>query len=98
MFSGFSPAMCRAKTSVDHRAHRLGADGGGIDLAPADDAVVGGELDEGEVAAAEARRRVADDEDLEVAELHARVPEDDDVAPVGAGAGGGESLVDGSSG
>ena len=58
----------------DHRAHRRRPDRRGIDLAPAGDAVVGRHLDENEVASAEGRRRVADDQHLEVAELHRGAP------------------------
>ena len=54
------------------RATTLRAEGRGVDLADADDAVVGDELEEDEVAPAEAGRRVADDEGLEVGDLHVR--------------------------
>jgi hypothetical protein len=56
----------------DHRPHRRRPDRRGVDLAPADDAIVGGQLDEDELAPAEPRRGIADDEHLEVAEPHGR--------------------------
>ncbi len=58
----------------DHRLDHLRPEGVAIDLADAGDAVVGRELDEDEVAAAEARRRIADDEGLEVLDFHERPP------------------------
>src|SRR5262245_11303531 len=48
----------------------LRAEAVAIDLADAGDAVVGRQLDENEVAAAEAGRRIADDENLDVLCLH----------------------------
>ena len=54
----------------DHPRHHMGAEGGGIDLADALDAVVGHQLQEDEIAPAEARRRIADDEGLELPDLH----------------------------
>jgi hypothetical protein len=52
----------------------VGAEGIGIDLADAVDAIVGDELHEQEIAAAESGRRIADDEGLEIHDLHKRTP------------------------
>src|SRR5262249_7281631 len=54
----------------DHAGDDMGAEGGGIDLADTLDPVIGDELQEDEIAPAETRRRIADDEGLEVLDLH----------------------------
>ena len=55
---------------LDHRHHGLGPEGRAIDLADTADIVIGGELDEDEITPAPTGRRVADDKNLEIADLH----------------------------
>jgi hypothetical protein len=55
---------------LDHRRHRLRPERRGVDLPHALDAVIGDELQEDEVAAAEVRRRVPDDERLDARDNH----------------------------
>jgi len=55
----------------DHARDEMRSEGRGIDLAHPLDAVIGDELQEDEIAPAEARRRIADDEGPEVLDLHA---------------------------
>ena len=62
------------KDILDDGLHRLRADRGGVALAVADYAVIGGELREDPVAPAPARRRRRDDEDLQVLQAHRRSP------------------------
>ena len=55
---------------LDDRDHRLGADGGGVAFAIADDAGVGGQLREDPVAAAPAGKGRGHDEDFQVFQFH----------------------------
>jgi hypothetical protein len=57
---------------LDHLGDDVGMERHGIDLAHALDPVISLELDEDPVEPAEMRRRIADDEGLEVGDLHAR--------------------------
>src|SRR6185436_11964068 len=59
-----------AEHVLGHRLDDLRTEAVAVDLADATDAVVGRQLDENEVAAAEAGRRIADDENLDVLCLH----------------------------
>src|SRR4026208_2408600 len=55
---------------LDHGRHDLRPESGAIALTDAGDAIVGHKLHEDEVAAAPSRRWIADNEDLEVPNLH----------------------------
>ena len=72
--------------TLAHIVHHLGdhvrAEGGGIDLAIAHNAIVSDELDEDEVAPAEMRWRIADNPGFDVCNLHGSRSclEDDDIA------------------
>ncbi len=57
-----------------HIRHHMGPERRRIDLADPGDAVIGGEFHEDEIPPAPARRRVADDEDLAIAQLHGPAP------------------------
>ena len=57
---------------LDHRPHRLGADGRGIAFAITHDPVVGRQLRKDPVAPAPARGRRRHDEDFQILELHGR--------------------------
>ena len=59
---------------LDHGGDHMGSEGRGIDLAEAFDAVVGGELQEDEIASAEMGRRVADHVGFDVGDLHGASP------------------------
>ena len=56
---------------LDHAGRDVAGEGGVVGLAIADDAAVGGQLDEDEIFAADAGRRVADDPGLDVGDFHA---------------------------
>ncbi len=58
---------------LDHRLDDLRPESVAIDLADAGNAVVGGQLDEDEVAPAPFLRRIADDEHFEVFDFHGAV-------------------------
>ena len=60
----------RVADVLDHAGDDVRAERRPVDLAEPLDAVVGGQLEEDEVAAAEVGRRVADDERLELGDLH----------------------------
>src|SRR5262245_24071367 len=55
---------------LHHFGHGVRAEGVSVDLAHAFDAVVGNQLEEHEIAAAEGRRRIADDEGLKIGDFH----------------------------
>ena len=72
------------KNVLDHGDHDRGREGGAVDLPKPGHAVVAGQLDEEEIAAAVVRRRVADDEGFQLPNAHAR--------PLPAGASGSGSM------
>src|SRR5262249_12180937 len=55
---------------LDHPGHNVGSEGRGIDLTDPLNSVVGHQLQEYEVIAAEMGRRIADDEGLDLADFH----------------------------
>ena len=64
------PSTWRVEDVLDHARDDVRAERRRVDLADALDAVVGDELQEDEVAAAEMGRGVPDDECLELGDLH----------------------------
>ena len=67
---GVGPDHVAFADVLDHARQGVRAEGGGVDLADALDAALRRQLDEDEVAAAEVRRRIADDEGLDLGDLH----------------------------
>src|SRR5580698_6894773 len=67
---GLAPGKSAREHILDHRCDDMRPEGRRIDLAHALDAAAGLELQEHKVPAAEARRRIADDEHLYAVEFH----------------------------
>ena len=65
---------------LEHLDDRFGREARGIDLADALDPVVGDQLQEQEIAPAEGRRRIADDEGLQACDAHRPTPPSDNAA------------------
>ena len=73
MANGIGAEQMLLEHVARERLEHAGAEARGVDLAEAFDSVVGDEFDEQEIAAAARRRRIADDEGLEIDDLHCAV-------------------------